>query len=80
MISRYITNDVTSNEKLKQLENENKLLAKMNKHLSAKNIKLNKELEINKYLKSDEFLSSSLDSCFQLYDEATAEHRRKDKE
>ena len=80
MISRYITNDVTANEELKQLENENKLLAKMNKHLSAKNIKLNRELEINKYLKSDEFLSSSLDSCFQLYDEAMVEHRRKDKE
>ena len=70
MLSRYITNDITSHQKLKQLENENKLLAKMNKHLSAKNIKINRELEINKYLKSDEFLSSSLDSCFQLYDEA----------
>jgi SH3 domain protein len=73
MISRYITNDITSNEKLKQLESENKLLA-------AENIKLNRELEINKYLKSDEFLSSSLDSCFQLYGEAMAEHRSKDKE
>jgi uncharacterized protein YgiM (DUF1202 family) len=64
MLSRYITNDITSHQKLKQLESENKLLA-------AKNIKLNRELEINKYLKSNEFLSSSLDSCFQLYDEAT---------
>jgi uncharacterized protein YgiM (DUF1202 family) len=73
MLSRYITNDITSHQKLKQLENENKLLV-------AENIKLNKELEINKYLKSDEFLSSSLDSCFQLYDEAMVEHRRKDKE
>jgi len=73
MLSRYITNDITSHQKLKQLENENKLLV-------AENIKLNRELEINKYLKSDEFLSSSLDSCFQLYDEATVEHRRKDKE
>ena len=59
MLSRYITNDITSHQKLKQLESENKLLA-------AENIKLNRELEINKYLKSDEFLSSSLDSCFQL--------------
>ena len=73
MLSRYITNDITSHQKLKQLESENKLLA-------AENIKLNRELEINKYLKSDEFLSSSLDSCFQLYDEAMVEHRRKDKE
>ncbi|SFV85111.1 Arylsulfatase [hydrothermal vent metagenome] len=73
MISRYITNDITSHQKLKQLESENKLLA-------AENIKLNRELEINKYLKSDEFLSSSLDSCFQLYGEAMAEHRSKDKE
>jgi len=73
MISRYITNDITSHQKLKQLENENKLLA-------AENIKLNRELETNKYLKSDEFLSSSLDSCFQLYDEAMVEHRSKDKE
>jgi len=73
MLSRYITNDITSHQKLKQLENENKLLV-------AENIKLNRELEINKYLKSDEFLSSSLDSCFQLYDEAMVEHRRKDKE
>ena len=73
MLSRYITNDITSHQKLKQLESENKLLA-------AENIKLNRELEINKYLKSDEFLSSSLDSCFQLYDEATVEHRSKGKE
>jgi uncharacterized protein YgiM (DUF1202 family) len=73
MLSRYITNNITSHQKLKQLESENKLLA-------AENIKLNRELEINKYLKSDEFLSSSLDSCFQLYDEAMVEHRRKDKE
>ena len=73
MLSRYITNDITSHQKLKQLESENKLLA-------AENIKLNRELEINKYLKSDEFLSSSLDSCFQLYDEAMVEHRSKGKE
>ncbi len=70
MISRYITNDVTSNEELKQLENENKLLAKMNKHLTKK----------NQELKSGEFQGIGEDLkayALKLYGEDMEEHRRK---
>ena len=70
MISRYITNDVTSNEELKQLENENKLLAKMNKHLTKK----------NQELKSGEFQGIGEDLkayALKLYGEDMEEHRSK---
>ena len=73
MVSRYITNDVTANEELKQLENENKLLAKMNKHLTKK----------NQELKSGEFQGVGEDLkayALKLYGEDMKEHRRKDKE
>jgi len=73
MISRYITNDVTSHQKLKQLENENKLLAKMNKHLTNK----------NQELKSGDFQGIGEDLkayALKLYGEDMKEHRRKDKE
>jgi SH3 domain protein len=77
MISRYIMNDVTSNEKLKQLENENKLLAKMNKHLGKKN------KEFREYIqeKNKKAVLSVLEGYdLKLYGEDMEEHRLKSKE
>jgi uncharacterized protein YgiM (DUF1202 family) len=63
MISRYITDDITSNEKLKQLENENKLLAKKNRELKSG------EFEgVNEDWKA---------YALKLYGEDMDEHRRK---
>jgi len=75
MISRYIMNDVTSNEKLKQLENENKLLAKMNKHLGKKN------KEFREYIQEkNKKAVLSVSEGYKLYGEDMEEHRLKSKE
>jgi len=73
MISRYITNDITSNEKLKQLESENKLLTERNIRL----IKLAKE---NKDKNNEDMLSYIEGYTLKLYGEDMEEHRRKSKE
>jgi SH3 domain protein len=64
MLSRYITNDITSHQKLKQLKNENKLLAKTNKRLINRN----------------QILEGIEAYTLKLYGEDMKEHRRKDKE